>query len=187
MLVFSARSDINNTEYGSPETHHLAVICTVREGDGAGVGGVPEYVEGGEQVRQGFAQRAAIKHNAAGGCGLRVVQAEEGVRLHVTATAFEQVAGDGGGVFDDFAAAFIKGTGAGDGKRGVFFRGLRQAQDGNCPPGLVQAVDVLPAVRWGAVEGDGGNGGDGVVGYEPFAPVSADANGGERDAPVHPR
>ena len=35
MITFSARSDVNNPEYLSPEAHHLAVTCTVREGDGS--------------------------------------------------------------------------------------------------------------------------------------------------------
>lgn len=35
MLAFSARSDVNNPEYISLETHHLAADCAVRNGDGS--------------------------------------------------------------------------------------------------------------------------------------------------------
>ena len=35
MFVFSARSDVSNPEYLSPENHHLAAECSLQEGDGS--------------------------------------------------------------------------------------------------------------------------------------------------------
>ena len=157
------------------------------DGDGAGVGGVPEYVEGGEQRGQCFAQRAVGEGDAAGGVRHGVVQAEEGVRRGGAATAFEQVAGNGGGVFDDLAAALVQRARAGDGQLHALFHGLRGAQHGNRASAVVRAVEVLPAADGFAACGNTGDACDGVVGNQPFGALGRYADGGERDAPVHPR